>query len=239
MVSITKWLILGLGLVAASFFFKEAAGSSLTSTLARTGIASKEVGSGIAAIGAGAGEAGVRALDPFFSMADLFKKFGNLFGMGNGETTTSTTLPAIATTGGVSFSETNPQTPSDWFDPLPAAFAETEIISPSSVGGSDIRTSVINWAGGSSATLPLSQEARDYYGSLGVNVSTSGGGGGSNASTGGGGGSSASSAASGGGSTGGFSSSTSGTTGATSSSTSGGGGGGGGSGGFGGGRRFG
>lgn len=237
MVSITKWLILGLGLVAASFFFKEAAGSSLTATLARTGLAGKEVGSGIAGIGAGVGEAGVRALDPFFSMADLFKKFGNLFGMGNGEITTSTTLPAIATTGGVSFSETNPQTPSDWFDPLPAAFAETEIISPSSVGGSDIRTSVINWAGGSSATLPLSQEARDYYGGLGVSVSTSGGGGGSNASTGGGGGSSASSAASGGGSTGGFSSSTSGTTGTTSSSTSGGGGGG--SGGFGGGRRFG
>lgn len=235
MVSITKWLIVGLGLLFAGYFFKEAAGSSLTSTLARTGLAGKEVGSGIAGIGAGVGEAGVRALDPFFSMADLFKKFGNLFGNGNGETTTTTTLPSIGTTGGVSFSETNPQTPSGWQDPLPAAFAETEIISPS-VGGTDIRSSVINWAGGSSATLPLSQEARDYYGSLGVGVSTSGGGGGSNASTGGGGGSSASSAPSGGGSTGGFSSSTSGTTGSTSSSI---GGGGGGSGGFGGGRRFG
>lgn len=186
MVKISKWIILGVGLVAAGLFFREAAGSSLSQTLARTGISGREVGGGIGAIGGGIGEFGVRLLDPFFSLADLIKKFGNIFP--SGETLTTTTSPSIDTTGGVSAGLPlgSTQTPSDWFNPLPAAYAETSIIQPS-VGGTDIQSSVINWAGGTSATLPLSQEARDYYSGIGVSVS-SGGGGGSNASTGGGGG---------------------------------------------------
>lgn len=110
MVSITKYIILGLGILAATFFFKEAAGSSLTGTLARTGLAGQSVGGGIGAVGAGVGEFGVRVLDPFFSLADLFAKFGGLFGQGpasSGETVTSTTTPAIMTTGGVKYVGTN------------------------------------------------------------------------------------------------------------------------------------
>ena len=192
MVKISKWIILGVGLVAAGLFFREAAGSSLSQTLARTGISGREVGGGIGAVGGGIGEFGVRLLDPFFSLADLIKKFGNIFPQTtntSGETLTTTTSPAIDTTGGVSagLPVGSTQTPTDWFNPLPAAYAETSIIQPS-VGGTDIQSSVINWAGGQSATLPLSQEARDYYSGLGVSVSSGGGGGGSNASTGGGGG---------------------------------------------------
>ena len=103
MVSITKYIILGLGILAATFFFKEAAASSLTGTLARTGLAGQSVGTGIGAVGAGVGEAGVRLLDPFFSLADLFAKFGGLFGTPSGETVTSTTTPNITTTGGVKY----------------------------------------------------------------------------------------------------------------------------------------
>ena len=100
----TKYIILGLGVLTAAFFFKEAAGSSLTQTLARTGGAGVNLGTGIGAVGAGIGQFGVRALDPFFSLADLFSKFGNLFGGGSsGETVTSTTNPSIVTTGGVSY----------------------------------------------------------------------------------------------------------------------------------------
>lgn len=100
MVAITKYIILGLGILAATFFFKEAAGSSLTGTLQRTGLAGQSLGTGIAATGAGVGEAGVRMLDPFFSLADLFSKFGNLFG-GNGEVITNVQSPPVQTTGGV------------------------------------------------------------------------------------------------------------------------------------------
>ena len=100
----TKYIILGLGVLTAAFFFKEASGSSLSQTLARTGGAGVNLGTGIGAVGAGIGQFGVRALDPFFSLADLFSKFGNLFGGGSsGETVTSTTTPAILTTGGVSY----------------------------------------------------------------------------------------------------------------------------------------
>lgn len=100
MVAVTKWIILGLGILAATFFFKEAAGSSLTGTLQRTGLAGQSLGTGIAATGAGVGEFGVRILDPFFSVADLFSKFGNLFG-GNGEVVTNVQSPPVQTTGGV------------------------------------------------------------------------------------------------------------------------------------------
>jgi len=100
----TKYIILGLGVLTAAFFFKEAAGSSLSQTLARTGGAGVNIGSGIGAVGAGISQFGVRALDPFFSLADLFSKFGNLFSGGSaGETVTSTTTPSIVTTGGVSY----------------------------------------------------------------------------------------------------------------------------------------
>jgi len=106
MVAVTKWIVLGLGILAATFFFKEAAGSSLSGTLSRTGLAGQNVGAGIAATGAGVGQFGVRLLDPFFSLADLFSKFGNLFG-GGSETVTSTTTPAVQTTGGVTYVGTN------------------------------------------------------------------------------------------------------------------------------------
>lgn len=102
MVAVTKWIVLGLGILTASFFFKEAAGSSLTGTLQRTGLAGQSLGTGIAATGAGVGEAGVRLLDPFFSLADLFSKFGNLFG-GNGEVITNVQSPPVQTTGGVTY----------------------------------------------------------------------------------------------------------------------------------------
>ena len=190
MVKISKWIILGVGLVAAGLFFREAAGSSLSQTLARTGISGREVGGGIGAVGGGIGEFGVRLLDPFFSLGDLIKKYMNLFPAG--EQVTQTATPAAAVTGGVSSGQVfnNPQadTDSSWFNPFPAAYAETQ----STVGGTNIMTSVIDWGGGVSATLPLSEEARQWYQDSGVNAYVIDpnwdNGGGSNNTTGGGGG---------------------------------------------------
>ena len=101
MVKITKWILLGVGLLAVSFFFKEAAASSLTKTLGRTGLAGQQLGAGIAATGAGVGQAGVSLLNPFWSLADLIKRYGSLFNGTSSTTVTSTTQPAINTTGGV------------------------------------------------------------------------------------------------------------------------------------------
>jgi hypothetical protein len=96
LVAVTKYIILGLGILAATFFFKEAAGSSLTGTLQRTGLAGQSLGTGIGAVGGGIGQFGVRLLDPFFSLADLFSKFGSLFA---GEKTTQTAVPSNRTPG--------------------------------------------------------------------------------------------------------------------------------------------
>lgn len=107
MVAVTKYIILGLGILAATFFFKEAAGSSLTGTLQRTGLAGQSLGTGIGAVGGGIGQFGVRLLDPFFSLADLFSKFGSLFA---GEKTTQTAVPSNRTTGGVTYAGAPPPT---------------------------------------------------------------------------------------------------------------------------------
>lgn len=86
MVSISKWAIIGIGLVAAGLFFKEAAGSSLTGTLNRTGLAGASLGSGIQSSLTGVGVGASQLLNPFFSLVDLFGKAGGLFASGNVET---------------------------------------------------------------------------------------------------------------------------------------------------------
>jgi hypothetical protein len=195
LVNVTKWIVIGLGILAASFFFKEAAASSLTGTLHRTGLAGQSLGTGIAATGAGVGEAGVRLLDPFFSLGDLFSKFGNLFNGGStkaGETLTSTTQPAIDTTGGVSAGLPNVQLPKDWFNPLPAANAVRDIhvgsLTPSEANllGIDAHTRGQGTAPYSifGQVHQLTPPAVQYYQNLGVEIT----GGGINPTSGGGGG---------------------------------------------------
>tara|TARA_R110000824_G_scaffold52318_2_gene145170 strand:- start:263 stop:700 length:438 start_codon:yes stop_codon:yes gene_type:complete len=80
MVSISKWAIIGLGVIAASLFFKEAAATSLTGTLSRTGSAGSDLGSGIQSTLTGIGSGASRLIDPLFSIVDLFGKAGSLFG---------------------------------------------------------------------------------------------------------------------------------------------------------------
>tara|TARA_R110002020_G_scaffold347351_1_gene561027 strand:- start:1682 stop:2116 length:435 start_codon:yes stop_codon:yes gene_type:complete len=84
MVSISKWAIIGLGVVAASLFFKEAAATSLTGTLSRTGLAGSSLGSGIQSTLTGTGTGLAALLNPLFSGVDLIKKAGSIFGNDNG-----------------------------------------------------------------------------------------------------------------------------------------------------------
>ena len=80
MVSISKWAIIGIGLVAASLFFKEAAATSLTGTLGRTGLAGSSLGSGIQSTLTGTGTGLAALLNPLFSGVDLLAKAGSVFG---------------------------------------------------------------------------------------------------------------------------------------------------------------
>lgn len=77
--SLSKWAIIGAGVIIAGLFFREAAATSLTGTLQRTGLAGQELGSGIQSTLTGVGAGSARLTDPLFSLVDLFRKVGDLF----------------------------------------------------------------------------------------------------------------------------------------------------------------
>ena len=74
MVNISKWALLGIGIITASLFFREAAATTLTGTLSRTGLAGAEIGTGINKTLTGLGSGTARLIDPLFSLVDLFGK---------------------------------------------------------------------------------------------------------------------------------------------------------------------
>ena len=79
MVSISKWALLGIGIITASLFFREAAATSLTGTLSRTGLAGADIGTGINKTLTGVGEGASKLLNPLFSLVDLFGATQKLF----------------------------------------------------------------------------------------------------------------------------------------------------------------
>lgn len=212
--NITKWVILGGGLILLGLFTKEAAAHGLTSTLQRTGIAGQSIGTGLSGIGSGIGDAFRGLLTPLWEIGNFAKSFGfgspNISGQGYSTNDPQAIQERTLLSGqGGGFDDASQQGGGDvginedpvgdqpnWFnfDPFPQASGMFD------VGGSNIRTSTISWGNGTIAQgIPLSQEARDYYSNIGVTVDNnlarnytvdtgSGGGGGSNTSTGGGGG---------------------------------------------------
>ena len=215
--NITKWVILGGGLILLGLFTKEAATKGLTGTLQRTGIAGQSIGTGLSGIGSGIGDAFRGLLTPLWEIGNFAKSFGfgspNISGQGYSTNDPQAIQERTLLSGqGGGFDDASQQGGGDvginedpvgdqpnWFnfDPFPQAYGTFD------VGGSNIRTSTISWGNGTIAQgIPLSQEARDYYSNIGVTVDNnlarnyktltvdtgSGGGGGSNASTGGGGG---------------------------------------------------
>ncbi len=195
MVNLTKWIILGAGLVFFGLFTREAAATSLTGTLARTGLAGQQIGGALSSAGTGAGDLFRGLLTPIWEIGNFVKSFTGLgspqqereqlTGQGGGFD------DAEQQGGGDTGINTEPVTPPksliDYI--LPKAYG-SEPTGIFAVGGTDIRITSIKWDSGS-VDVPLSQEARDYYKELGVTTETKytnggfGGGGGSNSSTGG------------------------------------------------------
>ena len=200
MVNLTKWIILGAGLVFFGLFTREAAATSLTGTLARTGLAGQQIGGALSSTGTGAGDLFRGLLTPIWEVGNFVKSFTGLgspqqereqlTGQGGGFD------DAEQQGGGDTGVNTEPVIPpkSLWDHILPPAFGSQGDIGGFNVGGTDIKTTTIKWDSGTTTDIVLSQEARDYYTELGVETETtytnggSGGGGGSNKSTGGGGG---------------------------------------------------
>lgn len=182
MVSITKWIIIGAGLIMLGLFTKEAAQTSLTGTLRRTGMAGGSIGSALSGVGGGIGDVFRGLFTPLWEVGNFAKSFG--FGSdlwGNSTPDPQASIQRIELTGqggGFTDAETqgggNPGINTDPVGDTPNWFGWNQQSTPGSifdVGGRNIQTSTISWPD-RQVSLPLSEEARKWYGDIGVNVGT-------------------------------------------------------------------
>ena len=180
MVNVTKWVIIGAGLLFLGLFTKEAAATSFTGALSRSAAAGSGIGSAIGGIGSGIGAFGVGILRPLWEIKNLVGGFMNLGGVAQKEQSELTGqgggFDDSSIQGGGSADIDIPIIPVSvqsigtgfqyYYDPSISSQAVTNV----TVHGQE---------------LPLSVEAVQWYQDLGVEVSS---GGGSNDTTGGGGG---------------------------------------------------
>ena len=139
--AISKWIFLGLLLAGSTLFFREAAGTSLSGTLSRTGLAGANIGTGIQETLTGVGVGFSKLLNPLFTFADVIGKFQTVLGGGGGFDSSNNAGGGITT--------------------------QTTTAALPSGGG----TSTISWSSGTSATVPsLSAAAKSFYAARGVSV---------------------------------------------------------------------
>ena len=183
MVNITKWIIIGAGMIMLALFTKEASQTSLTGTLHRTGMAGGSIGSALSGVGSGVGDLFRGFFTPLWEIGNFAKSFG--FGSdywGNSTPDPKAETQRIELTGqGGGFTDAETQgggdpgvntdpvsdTPTDtpgwfgWNQPAAGIF---------DVGGSNIQTTTITWPSGTSVDLPLSDAARKWYSDIGVST---------------------------------------------------------------------
>lgn len=194
MVNITKWIVIGAGLLFLGLFTQEAAATGLTGTLRRTGLSGASLGSGISSVSTGIG-GGITSifkglLSPFWEVRNIVRGFmnlgsatpwiedlpeqgggsGSLSGGGGGETTPQVNTPLTIT-----------QSVPDQYG-IGLQYYNNPI-SPSI----PVSDTTVTWSSGQSVDLPLSAAAVKYYQNLGVQVEQADGGGVSDLSGGGGG----------------------------------------------------
>ena len=140
--AISKWIFLGLLIAGSTLFFREAAATSLSGTLSRTGLAGANIGTGIQETLTGVGTGFSKLLNPLFTFADVIGKFQTTLGGGGGGFDSSNNAG-----GGITSQTITAATPS---------------------GGG---TSTISWSSGVSKSVPsLSAAAKSYYSARGVSV---------------------------------------------------------------------
>ena len=180
MVSITKWIIIGAGMIMLGLFTKEASQTSLTGTLHRTGMAGGSIGSALSGVGSGVGDLMRGLFTPLWEVGNFAKSFG--FGSdywGNSTPDPQAETQRIELTGqggGFTDAETqgggDPGVNTDPVGDTPDTPGWFGFNSPASgifdVGGTNIKTTTINWP--TPVTVPLSDEARKWYADIGVST---------------------------------------------------------------------
>ena len=185
MVNITKYVLLAGGLILMGLFTKEAAATSLTGTLQRTGMAGGSVGSALSSVGSGVGDLFRGLFTPLWEVGNFAKSFG----MGSDFWGNSTPDPQASTQridltgqgGGFVDAETqgggDPGFNTDPIENIPYQNMPESITGFTFYNQPDIAhyptaPALVNWGGTSgSAVLPLGAEAIKYYQNIGVGVS--------------------------------------------------------------------
>ena len=164
-------------------FTKEAATTSLTGTLRRTGMAGSSIGSALSGVGSGVGDLMRGLFTPLWEVGNFAKSFG--FGSdywGNSTPDPQAETQRIELTGqGGGFTDAETQGGGDpgvntdpvsdapnWFGWHQAPTSQPQGTGLWNVGGSNIQTTLIH-----GQSLPLSEEARQWYGDRGILGGTS------------------------------------------------------------------
>ena len=164
-------------------FTKEAATTSLTGTLQRTGMAGGSVGSALSSVGSGVGDLFRGLFTPLWEVGNFAKSFG----MGSDFWGNSTPDPQASTqridlTGqGGGFVDAETQgggDPGFNTDPIenipyqnmPQSVQGFTFANHPNVANYPTTSALVNW-GNTQAALPLGREAINYYQNLGVSVS--------------------------------------------------------------------
>jgi hypothetical protein len=180
MVNITKWVLLGGALIMMGLFTKEAAQTSLTGTLQRTGMAGGHVGSALSSVGSGVGDLFRGLFTPLWEVGNFAKSFG--FGLdywGNSTPDPQASTQRIELTGqGGGFSDAETQgggDPGFNTDPI----GDQPVVKPKPYlpqslnpfySDPSIATYGVTDVTVHGQNLPLGAEAVQYYRNLGVSV---------------------------------------------------------------------
>jgi hypothetical protein len=150
---------LGVAILFLSNAFTRPASAAQTASAINQGLSSFGVaGSSIGQLGRGIGGGIAGLFQPVWEIANLFERFSGL--SGGSANVSPVAQEGTAQQGG-------------GYSPVTWTVMGGQQASPGSiydVGGSNIQTSTISWDSGTTATVPLSQEARDYYKKLGVSI---------------------------------------------------------------------
>ena len=183
MVNITKYVLLAGGLILMGLFTKEAATTSLTGTLQRTGMAGGSIGSALTSVGSGVGDLFRGLFTPLWEVGNFAKSFG----MGSDFWGNSTPDPQASTQridltgqgGGFVDAETQGGGAPGFntapienlpYQNMPKSISGFTFSNHPNVANYPTTAALVNW-GSTSAALPLGAEAIRHYENLGVSVS--------------------------------------------------------------------
>ena len=169
MVSITKWLVLGLvGAFAVKSLIAPQEAYATTEAFRGVGTALGSLGAGVQSLFSGVGTGTAKLFNPLFTLRDL------IYGPQGGDQHTKETREVISTGAVPPGTYPVPQPPQFPTPPTsrPTGGGFTYSLRPT-IGSAPVTDARVSWDTGAARSLPLSADAVKYYQRIGVSVSPS------------------------------------------------------------------